>query len=105
MTEGEVRHPTIGVNARKADNGNVEGAEIVNVRDGSAAEEGGLREGDIGTRVGDREVHSSDELAVAVRRAGAAGGVPVALSRAGPRVGVAVRPAVGRPSRGHGVAG
>ncbi|HJC29990.1 MAG TPA: trypsin-like peptidase domain-containing protein [Candidatus Dietzia intestinipullorum] len=95
MTEGEVRHPTIGVNARKADNGNVEGAEIVNVRDGSAAEEGGLREGDIVTRVGDREVHSSDELVVAVRRAGADGDVPVELIRDGSRVELTVRPTLG----------
>src|SRR5699024_3783936 len=95
LTEGGVRHPTIGVNARKADNGNVEGAEIVNVRDGSAAEEGGLREGDIVTRVGDREVHSSDELVVAVRRAGADGDVPVELIRDGSRVELTVRPTLG----------
>ncbi|HMT51421.1 MAG TPA: trypsin-like peptidase domain-containing protein [Dietzia sp.] len=47
MREGSVRHATIGVNARKADNGNLEGAELVNVREGSAAQEGGLREGDV----------------------------------------------------------
>src|SRR5699024_12305990 len=103
MTEGEVRHPTSGVNARKADNGNVEGAEIVNVRDGSAAEEGGLREGDIVTRVGDREVHSSDELVVAVRRAGADGDVPVELIRDGSRGGLPVRPRLGGGVRGTDV--
>ncbi|MBB1013383.1 trypsin-like serine protease, partial [Dietzia kunjamensis] len=95
MTDGAVRHATIGVNARKADNGSVEGAEIVNVREGSPAEEGGLREGDVVTRVGDRQVRSSDELVVAVRRAGADVDVPVEVIRGGTRVELTVRPALG----------
>ncbi|MBB1016821.1 trypsin-like serine protease, partial [Dietzia sp. DQ11-71] len=95
MTDGAVRHATIGVNARKADNGSVEGAEIVNVREGSPAEEGGLREGDVVTRVGDRQVRSSDELVVAVRRAGAGVDVPVEVLRGGTRVELTVRPALG----------
>ncbi|WP_295650440.1 S1C family serine protease [uncultured Dietzia sp.] len=95
MTEGAVQHATIGVNARKADNGSVEGAEIVNVRDGSAAQEGGLREGDVVTKVGDRPVRSSDELVVAVRRAGADDDVPVEVVRNGSRVELTVRPVLG----------
>ena len=95
MTEGAVQHATIGVNARKADNGSVEGAEIVNVRDGSAAQEGGLREGDVVTKVGDRPVRSSDELVVAVRRAGADDDVPVEVVRDGSRVELTVRPVLG----------
>ena len=95
MTEGSVRHATIGVNARKADNGNVEGAELVNVREGSPAQEAGLREGDVVTRVGDRRVRSSDELIVAVRRAGADSEVPVELVRDGARIEVTVRPSEG----------
>jgi len=95
MREGSVRHATIGVNARKADNGNLEGAELVNVREGSAAQEAGLREGDVVTRVGDRRVRSSDELVVAVRRAGAGSDVPVEVIRGGARVEVIVRPTLG----------
>lgn len=95
MTEGSVRHATIGVNARKADNGAVEGAEIVNVRADSPAQEGGLREGDVVTRVGDRQVRSSDELVVAVRRAGADVDVPVEVIREGTRVELTVRPTLG----------
>lgn len=95
MTEGSIRHATIGVNARKADNGSVEGAEIVNVREGSPALEGGLREGDVVTRVGDRVVRSSDELVVAVRRAGADADVPVEVIRNGTRVELTVRPDLG----------
>lgn len=92
MTEGSVEHATIGVNARKADNGNVEGAEIVNVREDSAAEEAGLREGDVVTKVGDRKVRSSEELVVAVRQAGADDDVPVEVVRDGTRVELTVRP-------------
>ncbi|MGN0101580.1 trypsin-like peptidase domain-containing protein [Dietzia sp. CH92] len=95
MTEGSVRHATIGVNARKADNGAVEGAEIVNVREGSPAQDGGLREGDVVTRVGERRVRSSDELVVAVRRAGADVDVPVEVIRGGSRVELTVRPTLG----------
>lgn len=95
MTEGSIQHATIGVNARKADNGSVEGAEIVNVREGSPAQEGGLREGDVVTRVGDRVVRSSDELVVAVRRAGADVDVPVEVIRNGTRVELTVRPVLG----------
>ena len=95
MTEGAIRHATIGVNARKADNGSVEGAELVNVREGSAAQEAGLREGDVVTKVGDRRVRSSDELVVAVRRAGAGGDVAVEVVRNGARVELTVRPTLG----------
>ena len=95
MTEGTVKHATIGVNARKADNGSVEGAELVNVREGSPAQEAGLREGDVVTQVGDRQVRSSDELVVAVRRAGADTDVPVEVIRDGSRVELTVRPALG----------
>ena len=95
MTEGSVQHATIGVNARAADNGAVEGAEIVNVREGSPAEEGGLREGDVVTRVGERQVRSSDELVVAVRQAGADEDVPVEVIRDGTRVELTVRPNLG----------
>ena len=92
MSEGSVRHATIGVNARKAENGNVEGAELVNVREGSPAQEAGLREGDVVTSVGERGVRSSDELIVAVRRAGADVDVPVEVIRDGARIEVTVRP-------------
>ena len=92
MTGGSREHATIGVNARKADNGAVEGAEIVNVREGSPAQEAGLREGDVVTKVGERQVRSSDELVVAVRRAGADTEVPVEVIRDGTRVELEVRP-------------
>ena len=49
-------------------------------------------EGDVVTRVGEREVRSSDELVVAVRRAGADTDVPVEVIRDGTEVELTVRP-------------
>lgn len=65
------------------------------MRADSPAQEGGLREGDVVTRVGDRQVRSSDELVVAVRRAGADVDVPVEVIREGTRVELTVRPTLG----------
>ena len=69
--------------------------KLVNVREGSPAQSGGLREGDVVTRVGERRVRSSDELVVAVRRAGADVDVPVEVIRGGSRVELTVRPTLG----------
>ena len=92
MKTGTMRHATLDVNARTAANGAVDGAEIVNVKKDGAGEKAGLREGDVVTRVGDRDVHSSDELAVAVRRAGADSDVPVQVVRDGKKVDLTARP-------------
>lgn len=92
---GSVRHATIGVNARTAANGAVDGAEVVNVKRDSAGERAGLREGDVVTKVGDRAVHSSDELVVAVREAGADHPVRVSLIRDGRPVDLEVTPTLG----------
>ena len=92
ITDGEVHHATIGVNARTAANGSLDGAEIVNVVEGGPAQRGGMREGDVVVKVGDRDVHSSDELVVAVRNAGADNDVPVTVVRDGGRVELTVKP-------------
>lgn len=92
ITDGEVRHATIGVNARTAANGSLDGAEVVNVVEGGPAQRGGMREGDVVVKVGDRDVHSSDELVVAVRNAGADADVPVTVVRDGGRVELTVKP-------------
>lgn len=92
ITDGEVRHASIGVNARTAANGSLDGAEVVNVAEGGPAQRGGMREGDVVVKVGDRDIHSGDELVVAVRNAGAAGDVPITVVRDGGRVELSVRP-------------
>ena len=92
ITDGEVHHASIGVNARTAANGSLDGAEIVNVSAGGPAQRGGMREGDVVVKVGDRDIHSSDELVVAVRNAGSDGDVPITVVRDGGRVELSVRP-------------
>lgn len=92
ITDGEVHHATIGVNARTAANGSLDGAEVVNVAEGGPAQRGGMREGDVVVKVGERDIHSSDELVVAVRNAGADGDVPITVVRDGGRVELSVRP-------------
>ncbi|MGO1948633.1 MAG: S1C family serine protease [Mycobacteriaceae bacterium] len=65
IDDGKATHPVIGaeVNTQSAE----VGAEIVSVTDGSPAEEGGLRDGDVVTKVGDRVVDSGVSLIAAIR--------------------------------------
>ncbi|TKJ20030.1 trypsin-like peptidase domain-containing protein [Blastococcus sp. CCUG 61487] len=71
MATGEATRAFLGVSARTATGGgNAEigsGAEVVEVTDGSAADDAGIRVGDVVTAVGDRPVTTSTELTAAVR--------------------------------------
>jgi len=95
ITNGEIQHPSIGVNARTAANGELDGAEVVNVADGSPAQRAGIREGDIVVKLGDRDIHSSDELVVAVRDSTIGQDTPVTVVRDGGRVELQVKPVAG----------
>lgn len=92
ITDGEVKHPSIGVNARTAENGSLDGAEVVNVQSESPAERAGIREGDVIVQMGDREVHSADELVVATRNSPAGQDTTVTVVRDGGRVELTIRP-------------
>lgn len=92
IKDGTVTHPAIGVNARTAVNGSLDGAEVVNVQSDGPAERGGLREGDVVVQVGDREIHSADELVMAVRNSPAGEEVTLTVVRDGGRVELKVRP-------------
>ncbi len=59
-------HAQIGVGVGDAQ-GEVRGAEIAQVNDGSAGAEAGLQEGDVVTRVGDRVITDATSLIAAVR--------------------------------------
>lgn len=59
---GEVEHPYLGVRVQDVD----EGARIVEVVDGSPADDAGLREGDVVTEAGGEEIASADDLTEAV---------------------------------------
>ncbi|MCC5697998.1 PDZ domain-containing protein, partial [Klebsiella pneumoniae] len=78
-----VRHADLGVNAKSVTDGLSDGAQVQNVRDGSAAAKAGIAEGDVIIKVGDRQVRSADELIVAVDRHRVGERVPVTLVRQG----------------------
>jgi S1-C subfamily serine protease len=83
ITTGKAVHSTIGVDARSVTDGTTLGAQVQNVRDGSPAQAAGIVEGDVITRVGDRDVGSADELTVAVQGRKVGETVAVELARSG----------------------
>ncbi|QXQ15946.1 trypsin-like peptidase domain-containing protein [Skermania piniformis] len=94
IRDGVMHHPDIGVNARtgKVVNDTTSGAQVVNVRDGSPAQQAGIVEGDVIVKVGDRVVSDSYELVVAVQLQQIGTAVPVQLVRDGRLVDVQVTP-------------
>jgi putative serine protease PepD len=87
VENGSATRAYLGVSARTAassDNSEVgTGAEIVEVEEGSAADEAGLAEGDVVTAVGDRPVTTSTELTAAVRSAAPGDEVELTVRRDG----------------------
>ncbi|WP_246538056.1 trypsin-like peptidase domain-containing protein [Saccharopolyspora endophytica] len=80
---GTVRHADLGVNVKSVSDGLADGAQVQNVQDGSSAAGGGMAEGDVIIKVGDRKVGSADELIVAVDRHQVGERVPVTVVRQG----------------------
>ena len=80
---GQVKHAELGVNARTVTDGVTDGAAVANVVADGPAAAGGLVEGDVVVKVGDRAVGSAEELTVAVRQAGIGATVPVTVVRSG----------------------
>lgn len=90
IAHGTVTHPTLGVNARTATDGLVDGAQVQNVVGGGPAARAGIHEADVLVAVGDRAVRSADELVVAVRSHQVGDTLPVTLLRDGKRMTVDV---------------
>lgn len=90
IRSGSVQHSTIGVNARSATDGVTDGAQVQNVQSGGPAAAAGIAEGDVITKVGDRQVGNADELIVAVRQNPVGATVPVVLLRDGREMTVSV---------------
>ena len=65
INDGKVSHPTLGVKVLARDDGN--GARIAEVEPGGPADEAGLKDGDIVTRVNDRLIENADALIAAAR--------------------------------------
>jgi S1-C subfamily serine protease len=83
IRSGAVRHAELGVDARSVTDGTTDGAQVQNVRQGGPAAAGGVVEGDVITRLGDRSIAGADELVVAVRERRPGDAVPVELVREG----------------------
>ncbi len=62
----KVSHPFLGVSVADAENG---GARIAGIEPGSPAEKGGMRVGDVVTKIGDRQISGSEGLIGAVQAA------------------------------------
>ena len=84
---GSATRAYLGVSARTdADRQNSEvgtGARIERIEPGTAAEEAGLRVGDVVTAVGDRQVTTSTELTAAIRSQAPGEEVPLTVRRGG----------------------
>src|SRR5690606_5272462 len=83
IRDGEVKHADIGVNAASVSANTSEGAQVQNVRGQGPAARAGIREGDVITKVGERQVRNAAELTVAVREHEVGDTVPVRLVRDG----------------------
>ncbi|WP_310182512.1 MULTISPECIES: S1C family serine protease [Nocardiaceae] len=92
IRDGVMRHPDFGINARSVINETSAGAEVANVRAGGPAQQAGIVEGDVITKVGDRSVGDADELVVAVQETTIGQAVPVQLVRSGRLVDLSVTP-------------
>jgi len=60
MKGQKVSHPYIGINVGDADNNG--GGSVSSVVSGSPADKGGLKQGDIIVKAGDKDVHNGDDL-------------------------------------------
>ncbi|HJQ46279.1 MAG TPA: trypsin-like peptidase domain-containing protein [Amycolatopsis sp.] len=83
ISNGQVKHADIGINAASVAGDTSEGAQVLNVVDGGPAARAGIAEGDVITKVGDRMVRNAAELTVAVRAHNIGEVVPVQLVRQG----------------------
>ncbi|WP_236795809.1 S1C family serine protease [Amycolatopsis sp. GM8] len=83
ISNGQVKHADIGINAASVSADTSEGAQVLNVADGGPAANAGIAEGDVITKVGDRLVRNAAELTVAVRGHDIGEVVPVQLVRQG----------------------
>ncbi|WP_345001674.1 S1C family serine protease, partial [Tsukamurella soli] len=89
---GKVAHATLGVNGRTVNNDKVSGVQVENVKKGGAAEQAGIREGDVITKVGDKTVADYASLVVAIRAVGIGDTATVSVTRGDRTVQVQVKP-------------
>lgn len=83
ISTGSAVHSSLGVNARSVTDGTRDGALVLNVEQGSAAANAGIRERDVIIAVDGDQVGSSEELVVAVDRRAPGDEVTVEIVRDG----------------------
>ncbi len=74
--------PFLGV----ATEGSTEGAKITNITEGSAAAKAGLKEGDIITRINDKEVYDHEQLSEAIKKFKPKDKISITYERAGKEI-------------------
>lgn len=92
IKDGRIAHPTLGLTARSVSNDVASGAQVANVKAGSAAEQAGILENDVVVKVGSREVADADEFVVAVRQLKIGEPAPIEVMREGRPVTLTVTP-------------
>ncbi|GAA1000807.1 S1C family serine protease [Tsukamurella strandjordii] len=88
----KIVHAEIGINGREVRNETAQGVQVENVKKGAAAEKAGIREGDVITKVGDKEIDDSAALAVEIRAVGVGKETTVTVVRDGRQVPIKVTP-------------
>ncbi|TMM38526.1 MAG: PDZ domain-containing protein [Actinobacteria bacterium] len=77
----KVSHPYLGVSVTSADNNG--GAVVAKVAGGSPAEQAGLQTGDVVTKAGSKDIHTSDDLVGAVQSSKAGEKLALTVVRGG----------------------
>jgi putative serine protease PepD len=83
IRSGSVKHPDLGANVKSVTDDTADGAQVQNVRPGSAAAAAGIVERDVIVKLGNRKVGSANELQVAVQEHQIGEQVPIQLIRQG----------------------
>jgi S1-C subfamily serine protease len=92
IRDGNIHHPTLGINTRSVSDAVASGALVANVKAGSPAQKGGLLENDVIVKVGNRTIADADEFVVAVRHLTIGQPAPIEVVRDGHHVTLTVVP-------------
>jgi S1-C subfamily serine protease len=95
IRDGQIHHPTLGVNTRSVSDSVASGAQVANVKNGSPAQLAGILENDVIVKVGNRTVADANEFVVAVRQLTIGQPAPVEVVRGGNHVVLTVVPGSG----------
>jgi serine protease Do len=92
IRDGKIHHPTLGVNTRSVSDAVASGAQVANVKTGSAAQQAGILENDVIVKLGNRTVADANEFVVAVRQLTIGQPAPVEVLRGGHHITLTVVP-------------